>query len=282
MIETIKVEKKQEVLSLISGVSFCNIPSWFGSARRDLKMDLIVPKVREGHAPCPAILWICGGAFIVMDRSAWMPELLRFARAGYVVASMEYRTSNEAQFPDSLIDAKAAVRYLKAHASEFCIDPDRIAVMGESAGGVLATQVALMADCREYDQGDHLEYESSVNAVVDFYGTAISSVESACAEGTIPEWVVKAYIGEDTPERWAKAYAGNYISDKTPPVLILHGKEDSLVSIETSRKFYAALEEKGADASMIEVEGAGHGDDLLYQDVIIEKVLAFLNRVMKK
>lgn len=281
MIETIKIEKKQEALALLCGISFSNVPSWYGCARRDLKMDLIVPKTREGHAPCPAIIWICGGAFMVMDRSVWMPQMLGFARAGYVVASIEYRTSNEAQFPDPLVDAKAAVRYLKAHAKEYCIDSDRIAVMGESAGGVIATQVALMADCREYDMGDYLDYDSSVNALVAFYGTTLDPVTSVNPGGAVPDWAMKAYIGEDTAERWHQANAANYISDKTPPALLLHGKMDSLVPIATSREFYAAMDEKGVDVSMIEVEDAEHGDDLMYQDIVIEKILAFLERVLK-
>ncbi len=281
MIETLKIEKKQEVLSLISGISFCTVPSWYGSTRRDLKMDLIVPKVREGHQPCPTIIWVCGGAFMVMDRSVWMPEMIRFARAGYVVASIEYRTSNEAQFPDPLIDAKSAVRYLKAHAKEFCVDPDRIAIMGESAGGMIATQVALMADCREYDQGDYLDFESSVNALVDFYGTTISSTDAVWINDIVPDWAMRAYIGENTPERWDCACAANYISDKTPPTLIIHGKEDSLVPIAGSHEFYRKMEENGIDVSMIEVEDAEHGDDLLYQDIIMEKILAFLNRILQ-
>lgn len=243
-------------------------------------MDLFVPKQREGHAPCPAILWICGGSFLVMDRSVWMPELLRFARAGYVVASMEYRTGNEAPFPASLSDAKAAVRYLKAHADEFCIDPCRIAVMGESAGAVLATQTALMSGRREYDTGDHPDYDSSVHALVDFYGTAVSSVNAVRAGDNVPDWAMRAYIGEDTKERWACAYAGNYISDQTPPTLIIHGRNDSVVPIGSSREFYNTMKERGADVTLIEVEDAEHGDDLLYQDVIVERILAFLKRAL--
>ena len=72
---------------------------------------------------------------MVVDRSVWLPELMRFAARGYVAASIEYRTSNEAQFPAQLTDVKAAVRYLRAHAEDYSIDPGRIFAMGESAGG---------------------------------------------------------------------------------------------------------------------------------------------------
>ena len=75
MKQTLSVEAKQEVLSLISGVAFANVPSWYGATRRDLKMDILAPKVRENAAPRPALVWICGGAYMVVDRSVWVPEM---------------------------------------------------------------------------------------------------------------------------------------------------------------------------------------------------------------
>ena len=114
MQKQLHVERKREVLSLITNVTFASVPCWYGASRRDLKMDLIVPKNRTNHPACPAIVWICGGAYRVVNRSVWLPEMMRFARAGYVVASIEYRTSNEAIFPAQLIDVKAAVRFLRA------------------------------------------------------------------------------------------------------------------------------------------------------------------------
>ena len=110
MRKQLHVERKREVLSLVTDITFANIPCWYGASRRDLKMDLIVPKNWTAHADCPAIVWICGGAYRVVNRAVWLPEMMRFARAGYVVASIEYRTSSEAIFPAQLIDVKAAVR----------------------------------------------------------------------------------------------------------------------------------------------------------------------------
>lgn len=146
MKSSIKIKKTKEVISLITGIAFSNVPCWYDAARRDLQMDLIVPKNRKNHAKCPAVIWICGGAYMVVNHSVWLPEMIRFARAGYVVASIEYRTSNEAQFPAQLVDVKAAVRYLKAHSEQYCIDPDRIFVMGESAGGTMACLIGATAD----------------------------------------------------------------------------------------------------------------------------------------
>lgn len=138
MRETLHIQRHDEPLALITGLTFTSVPCWYDRSRRDWKMDLIVPKERVGHAPLPCFVWVCGGAFMVMDRSVWLPELMPFACAGYVVASVDYRVSSEAQFPTQLTDVKAAIRYLRAHADALCIDPDRIFIAGESVSGTLA------------------------------------------------------------------------------------------------------------------------------------------------
>ena len=274
---SIKMKKTKEVLSLITGIAFSNVPCWYDAARRDLHMDLIIPKKRQGHVKCPAVIWICGGAYMVVDHSVWMPEMVRFARAGYVVASIEYRTSNEARFPAQLVDVKAAVRYLKAHSEQYCIDPDRIFVMGESAGGTMACLIGATADQKEYDQGDYLEFDSSVKGVVDFYGL-VDLEEVACNAGdTVPEWTIQAFLGAGYKREQAeKASAIKYINEKTPPFMILHGTEDPTVPIEQSRNLYKMLQKNGIRADYYEVEGAAHGDDVFYEDSMVDKILDFL------
>lgn len=277
---SIKIKKTKEVLSLITGIAFSNVPCWYDAARRDLHMDLIVPKNRQGHAKCPVVIWICGGAYMVVNHSVWMPEMVRFARAGYVVASVEYRTSNEAQFPAQLVDVKAAVRYLKAHSEQYCIDPDRIFVMGESAGGTMACLIGATADQKEYDQGDYLEYDSSVSGVVDFYGLVDLDAVACNACDTVPAWTMQAFLGASYEKEQAeKASAIKYINEKTPPFMILHGTEDPIVPIEQSRNLYETLQKNGIRADYYEVEGAVHGDDVFYEDGVVDKILDFLGSI---
>ena len=274
---SIKMEKKKEFLSLITGIAFSNVSCWYDAARRDLHMDLIIPKNRQGHVKCPVVIWICGGAYMVVDHSVWMPEMVRFARAGYVVASVEYRTSNEAQFPAQLVDVKSAVRYLKAHSEQYCIDPDRIFVMGESAGGTMACLIGATADQKEYDQGDYLEYDSSVKGVVDFYGLVDLDAVACNACDTVPAWTMQAFLGAGYKREQAeKASAIKYINEKTPPFMILHGTEDPTVPIGQSRNLYETLQKNGIRADYYEVEGAAHGDDVFYEDGIVDKILDFL------
>ena len=282
MKKTLSIEAKQEVLSLISGVAFANVPSWYGATRRDLKMDILAPKVRENAAPRPALVWICGGAYMVVDRSVWVPEMQYFARRGFVVASIEYRTSNEARFPAQLEDVKAAIRYLKAHSAEYCVDPDRVFVMGESAGGSLASLAAVTGDRPEFDVGDNLNVDSRVRGAIDIYGPCVLGEEQlgAADNPDVPNWTMAAWLGAPlTMEKLARGSATTYLSADTPPFMILHGSADATVPIALSGRFYAALQEAGVPSDYLVLEGAGHGDQRFYQDEVKERILGFMRRV---
>jgi len=283
------IEKKREVLSLITDITFSNVSCWYDASRRDLKMDLILPKNRTVHSACPTIVWICGGAYRVVNRSVWLPEMMRFARAGYVVASIEYRTSNEAIFPAQLIDVKSAVRFLRAHAKEYCVDPGNIFALGESAGGTMASLLGVTGNQKELDQGDHLDQTSAVQGVVDYYGVVDLSDASAEKDrklaaanqsNDVPYFAFEEFLGVGYGKAEAdKASAIQYVSEETPPFMILHGTEDAVVSMAQSEKLYNTLQKAGIPCEIAVVEGAAHGDDLFYQDEMTDLVLSFLNRL---
>lgn len=286
MKETLRIAKDREVLSLVTDITYAHVPAWYGGTYRDLKMDLILPKHRENHDPCPVILWLCGGAFLVMDKSIWMPEMMKYAEAGYAIASAEYRTSNEVTFPAHLTDVKAAIRFLKAHAKEFCIDANQIFVMGESAGGALACLAGVTAKRKEYDVGEYLEQDSSVAGVVCYYG-AFSENKEMQLSGTnpnVPNWTMQALLGSGfTREDYQRLIPVRYLDDgDIPPFLLLHGASDSLVNPKGTEQFYEELIRHGIPADCILVEGAEHGDDLMYQDAVKEKILAFMNQFCGK
>ena len=283
------IEKKREVLSLITDITFSNVSCWYDASRRDLKMDLILPKNRTVHSACPTIVWICGGAYRVVNRSVWLPEMMRFARAGYVVASIEYRTSNEAIFPAQLIDVKSAVRFLRAHAKEYCVDPGKIFALGESAGGTMASLLGVTGNQKELDQGDHLDQTSAVQGVVDYYGVVDLSDASAEKDrklaaanqsNDVPYFAFEEFLGVGYGKAEAdKASAIQYVSEETPPFMILHGTEDAVVPMAQSEKLYNTLQKAGIPCEMAVVEGAAHGDDLFYQDEMTYLVLSFLDRL---
>lgn len=285
MWEKLSVEFLKENLSFITNVAYSNVSSWYDATRRDLHMDVIAPKNRENHAPCPAVVWFCGGAFRVMDRSVWMAEMVRYAEAGFVIASVEYRTGNEAVFPAQLIDAKAAVRFLRAHAREFCIDPEKIFAMGESAGGAIACLLGVAGQKKELDQGAHLEQDSSVCGVVDFYGLVDMRISLSGQEGNdiVPPWTLEEVLGVRYSRKQAvSASALCQITSSSPPHMILHGTNDTTVPIEQSVTYYERLVENGVPAILLEIEGAQHGDDLFCQNMVKDKVIAFMKDIVSQ
>lgn len=283
MRKEIKIETRQEVLSLVTDVPYSIVPDWYNGTYRTLKMNLIIPKHREQHAAQPCLLFLCGGAFAVVNGSIWMPELEFFARRGYTVATIEYRTSNQAQFPEPLIDAKTAVRFLKANAAKFCIDPAKIFIAGESAGGALCSMVGTTAGVKEFDVGEYTDFDSSVAGVIDYYGlvdmTTSSSKESE--DSRIAYWAMEAYLGVRYDRETAeKASAIHYVCPDTPPFMILHGTADELVNIDTqSEVFYRKLTENGVYTEYYRLTGEQHGVDAFYQPEIKQLILNFMNKV---
>ena len=148
-----------------------------GHPRQTLDLYLPTPPaVRTWQKPpangyqtkLPLVIWIFGGAFLVGSKDDTVP--LELLPQGYAVASIGYRLSSDAKFPAQVEDCKAAIRWLRANAARFALDPERFAVFGESAGGYLAAMLGTTGEVKEFDVGEHLEHSSRVQAVVDFYG----------------------------------------------------------------------------------------------------------------
>lgn len=279
----IKIERERETLVLVSGITYAVVPAWYGVTFEDLKMDLILPKRRKESTPRPVVIWMCGGAFGVMDRSVWLPELTEFARCGYAVASVQYRTSNEGPFPMALKDVKAAVRFLRANAEKFGLDPRYIAAAGESAGGSLAALMGVTGGAEEFEEGAFPEYDSRVQAVVDFYGMTDMGAVLEDQPSKIPAWMMEAYLdGDDRYAQEQRASVLTYLAESSPPFLILHGDNDDVVAKAQSEWLYEALIQYGVYADYYLIEEADHGDDMFYQKSVIQIVVNFLNHVMRE
>lgn len=162
--EIMKVEISEGQIDVISGVVYSQITSL--RANRPLKMTLLVPRTKE---PKPAIVYYPGGGFTSSDHEKYIEMRMALAKAGFVVAAVEYRTVPN-KFPALVIDGKAAVRYLRAHAASLGIDPTRIGVLGDSAGGYVAQMVGVTGNDKSLDQGDFLDCPSDVQAVATIYG----------------------------------------------------------------------------------------------------------------
>ena len=171
---------KKKTLTLIDNIVFSTVKDLEGKPL-ELKMSILLQNgnsemrlaageddPKEDHSPKPALLWIPGGGWRGTDKNMMLGEMTEFANAGYVVASMYYRSSAQGHFPDQLIDVKTAVRFLRAHAGQYEIDPDRIGVFGRSAGGHLAAWAAMNTDT--CDEGEWSGYSSHVQACCDMFG----------------------------------------------------------------------------------------------------------------
>jgi len=252
------------------------------SGGKSRSLDLYVPEKTEGKLPL--IVWIHGGAWLGGDKQGC--PAVRFLSKGYVVASINYRLSQEAIFPAQIEDCKAAIRWLRANADKYHIDPDRIGVWGSSAGGHLVALLGTSGDVKqlEGDQGN-LKYSSRVQAVCDWFGptdfTKIGGFPSNIKHDA-PDSPESKLIGGpvlENKEKSAKANPITYITKNAPPFLILHGDKDMTVPHNQSELLYEALKKAGVDVTFHTVKGGGHG----FGGPEINKMVAeFFDRVLKK
>lgn len=288
----IDIPIKEQPITLISGITFAQVPYWFPFYNyRDLKLDLLLP-FGSSKEKRPLLVWICGGGFVTMERSAYIPWLTWFAKKGYAVASIEYRLSNSAHFPAPVEDAKKAIRYLQAHTEEYGIDPARVVIGGESAGGNLASMVGVTNGMVEFEKGEHLEQSSSVSAVINYYGpTSLGrdkrdeqSFDNVPLPKTTASSNLIQYLGfdpNDDKERAAKSTAQHYVTPNTVPFFMAHGTDDSLVNISASDDFYDLLVRNHVPVEYYRVQGAAHMGMEFYQDEMCQKIHNFLERVFK-
>ncbi|MBN2020019.1 MAG: alpha/beta hydrolase [Sedimentisphaerales bacterium] len=226
------------------------------------KLDLYIPKSQE---KLPLIIRIHGGAWLAGSKEMEGPG--DYVRNGYAVASINYRLSRHAVFPAQIEDCKAAVRFLRASAEKYNLDPNRFAVWGPSAGGHLAALLGTTGDVNEFDVGENLTVSSKVQAVVDFFGpTDFLQMQAHRLPGGMdhntPDSPESKLLGgniADNPEKAARANPLTYITKDDPPFLIIHGAQDPLVPHHQSELLEAALKKAGVPVIFYTVKGAGHG-----------------------
>lgn len=231
----------------------------------------------------PALVYVQGSAFMQQNVKASLPMLVDFAREGYVVASVEYRHTGESIFPAHIQDVRTAVRFLRANAERFCIDPARIAIWGDSSGGHSAALTGVSADVEEFDTDDFPGVSSGVSCVVDFYGPTdlakMIDFPSAMDHNgpQSPEGRLVGGVVSEKPKMVRAASPITYITPgkDLPPYLVIHGDEDPLVPFNQSVILYEALRQNGHRAEFYKVLGGGHGMYLWIPEVL-ELVKKFL------
>lgn len=231
-----------------------------GHARQ--KLDLYLP---EKGGNLPLIINIHGGAFKGGSKDQGVP--LEFLNEGYAIASINYRLSQHAKFPAQIEDCKAAVRWLRAHAAEYRLDPNRFAAWGPSAGGHLAAMLGTTGDTQEFDAGPHLDQSCRVQAVVDYFGPTdfLQMDAHRLPSGMLhdpansPESELIGGAIQENKEKVSRANPITYVTRDDPPFLIVHGDQDPLVPHHQSELLEAALRQAGVPVTFYTVKGGGHG-----------------------
>ena len=249
-------------------------------AERAEKADLYLPDNLAAGAKAPVLLWIHGGGFTGGDKAQKREQNIgtNLSAHGYVVLSINYMLQQKGgalAWPQNLQDCKTAVRWLRANAARLHLDPDRIAVAGGSAGGHLASMVALTKPEDGLDpKGPYGEFSCAVQAGMDFYG---------CVDLTT--WHDSTMFGKtkaQDADLYRKASAQTYARKDSPPMLILHGTADKTVDIKQSETLEAALQKAGAEVEFVRVPGAPHTFDLQpKQQDLRPLVFAFLDKHLR-
>jgi acetyl esterase/lipase len=246
----------------IDNVVFAEVPA-MGGGGRPLALDIIKPTAKGTY---PLVIYVTGGGFVIAPKENGLNLRRYVAEQGFVVASVQYRTAMDgANYRDGIGDVKSAIRYLRAHAADYGIDPDRVAVWGESAGGYLAAMVGLTNGDKSFDGTGNPGPSSTVQAVVDKFG---SSDTRQVAEDFNPEMAMFAAPGSpiarymtEGGESFAPASnALTHVGPASPPFLIFHGSQDRIVSPSQTLRLHDALRAAGRPSTRYVLDGAGHGD----------------------
>lgn len=231
-----------------------------------LKLDLARPA--EGEGPFPAIVYVHGGGWRFGSRGTYHDDIQRAAQRGYVAITLTYRLTdpdddNQARipFPAQIQDAKCAVRWLRANADRYHVDPNRFGVTGGSAGGHLSLLVGVTDASHGLEgKGGNGETSSRVQAVVNYFGPTDMAHLYATSPGAAG--LVESLL-EGTPDQQAAAYALSspitHVSSDDPPTLTIHGDADRLVPFDQATRFDEAMKKAGAEHTVLPIEGSGHG-----------------------
>jgi acetyl esterase/lipase len=227
---------------------------------RALLLDLYYPEKLD--KPAPALIFIHGGGWNHGDRKDYKYYTVRYAQRGYVVASIGYRFASEAPYPACVEDAKCSVRYIRSHAAELHVDPNKIVVIGGSAGGHLSLMVGYSSDHPELEgQGGWPGVSSAVAAVVDLYGPTDFTVPAARNDSTLRNFLKKTY--DEDPALYKAASPITYVKPGIPPTLIFQGTLDNIVPPSQSDELSIALKAINAPYWYDCLDGFPHTMDIV-------------------
>ena len=239
---------------------------------------------RAGEGPFPAIVFLHGEGWRAGNRRQMSHFIEGVARMGYVGVTVEYRLVPAAGFPAQVEDCKAALRWLRANAKAYRIRPDRVGVVGFSAGGHLAAMLGVTGEKDGLDgAGGNPGQDSRVQAVVSFFGPTDFSTRDWSRD--LEREVIVPFLGgsfADRPDVYRKASPVSYVTRDAPPFLLFHGREDELVPVDQSIRLAEKLKSLGVPARLVILEGEKHGFTNAGNEASMKTMMEFLAERLRK
>ena len=231
---------------------------------RKLALDLTLPRT---GGPFALVVLIHGGGWRQGNRQQLAHEQLMLASEGFATASIDYRLvgpdHSANRFPAAIQDVRCAIRYLRARAASWRIHPERVALLGMSAGGHLAALTAAAGEDPRYDGAcDHASQPVEVKGAVVLYAPLDLRPKTTADFTPLVRTIITGFLGgtpASSPARAALASPAAQIRPQMPPVLLLHGTRDSMVPLSQSRGFHQALQRAGVPSIYVEAQNADHG-----------------------
>jgi len=251
----------------------------------DLGLDIYIP---DSVTNPPLVIQVHGGAWRFGDKSGGVP--MEFVEHGYAVASLDFRQSTDAPFPAMIHDIKAAIRFLRANASDYGYDASKIAITGASSGAHLALLAGVSTGHPELEGtlGDHLDTSSAVQAILSYFAAA--DLTTILSQSTpfglsVREPSLELLLGSLPQDNEALARMASPVSlvdANDPPLLLLHGDRDPQMPINQSLQMFGAYKAAGLDVTFDPVHGAVHGGPGFFDEEHLGNALAFLQRTIGK
>ncbi len=263
-----------------------NIPYANDTLQKHL-LDVYLPPNTTGKLPL--VVWIHGGAWMLNDKYADMSYMKNtvksFIDSGYVLASMNYRYSTDSVFPAQIRDCNAAIEFLYQHADEYHIDKNKIAVIGFSAGGHLASLLSL-SNNNHIKEFATTPVDFKIRTCLDFYGPAdfimlASNPDTSINNMHNPVWMLLGVLGVDRPDLAKHASPVTYIDKNDPPFLIVQGEKDESVPNTQAKILSAWLTLNGVKNDLIIVPNAPHYGEMFDADYIRKKVFEYLRNYLR-
>ncbi len=259
-----------------AGIEYAN------PADQHLQLNMARPKKADG-GPLPCVLCIHGGGFRAGNRTSYDNLVVKLAEQGYVAVTVSYRLAPKFPFPAAVHDTKAAVRWLRANAKKYNIDPERIGTTGGSAGATLAQMLGVTAGVKEFEgDGGNAKESSAVKCVVNVYGA--NDFTKSYGKSVDAAQVLPLYLGGDLEKARAAHIRSSPLYWVTPaavPTLCIHGTEDKYVHVEQAEMLVEKLKAAAVEVELLKLEGAGHGFKGKDAETAEKATIAFFDKHLK-